>query len=357
MRGFDEALSRNYIMWTSDLYLIPGLSSEWLELGVPKYALHLAVWFRPDQVQKLLSRGHYVDEPDMSQHTPLSYACTKGCLTSVEVLLRAGARLEADSWRESPLGFAIRNDHIELTRMLLEANTNLCARSDAEGLIPLMLAKSLRMVHLLCGVHDFDMNATDWAGRSILIYVGVGATHLDSNPEVSQILEYLIHRGASIYTKSKAGMDLVDYAASRLNGDETLRFLLQRDPSLIDKEAHEWTPLHWACRNGIAVTAETLLEHGSKAKKITTHQPPRSWTPYEILMHYGEPLGWSFDEIIRRAIGQPEDARISAGLLPQEQIECDSLEVTETGTNIKCSLCTMPVYVCDPMPYSFLLPF
>jgi ankyrin repeat protein len=354
-RDFDQALARNYLLWTTDIYLVPGLSSEWIELEIPKHALHLAVWFRPEEVPKLLSKGHPVDELDVSQRTPLSYACAKGCLSSVDVLLRAGARPEADSWRKSPLGFAIQNDRLELTKMLLKANISICARSDAEGRIPLMMAISLEMVQLLCEAHDFDLNATDCLGRSILgCYVGGGAIRFVGNSEATRILEYLIDRGANIYAKSKANMNLVDYAACRFDGFEELRFLLQRDPKLIHKEAHEWIPLHWTCRQGNSKMAMMLLELGSEVKSITTLQPPQSWTPYEILIHYGEVL-WGFDKSTRRALGQLEESETVVDLLPHKEIEYDLLKATELGREIECSLCTMAVNVCRTVPLLFLL--
>jgi ankyrin repeat protein len=354
-RNFDETLARNYLLWTSDLYLIPGLSRKWIELEIPKHALHLAVWFRPEEVPKLLLQGHPVDELDASQRTPLSYACAKGCLPTVETLLRAGANTEADSLQKSPLGLAIQNHQLELTRMLLKTNPNICVRSDAEGRVPLMIARTLEMVQLLCEFHDFDLNATDRVGRSILgYYVGGGAIRFIRSSDATHILEYLISRGANMHAKSKARMNLVDYAACRFDSFEELQFLLQRDPNLLNKEAHEWIPLHWACRQGNSNMAMTLLELGSESKKITTSQPPQSWTPYEILIHYGESVR-GFDESTRRALGQPENLEIDADLLPQEQIEYSSLEATDLGQEIECPLCTMQVSVSNTVSFGFYL--
>jgi ankyrin repeat protein len=351
-RKFDEALSQNYLLWTSDLYLIPGLSSEWLELEIPKYALHFAVWFRPGGLQSLLSKGHYVDELDTCQRTPLSYACAKGCLTSVEVLLCAGARPDANSWRKSPLGLAIQNDHLELTRFLLKVKVNILIGSDPEGHVPLMMAASLRMVQLLSEACDFDLNATDCVGRSILgYYVGITGLERRITPtEATYILGYLISRGADMYAKSMAGMNLVDYAVCRADGGEPLAFLLQRDPKLIAQEIEEWSSLHWACRRGNFRMAEILLEHGSKANKVTTIQPPRDWTPYDILEHYGEDLR-EFDESTTHALGRPEKIRLSANPLSLEQIDYGSLQATNLRRRVECSLCAMPVFVRKIVPH------
>lgn len=345
-RDFDETLSRNYLLWTSDLYLIPGLDSQWIELDIPKHALHLAVWFRPGMVEKLLSDGHNVDELDVSQLTPLSYACEKGCLASVELLLRAGARLDADRWQNSPLGLAIQNDHLELTKLLLKAKANVFVLLDTEGHVPLMMAVSLKMVELLCESHDFDLNATDHVRRSILgYYVGFLPPRYVAPTEATRILEYLISRGADMYVKSNAKMNLVDYAACRADGGEPLELLLQLDSRLISREPHEWSALHWACREGHARMAKVLLGHGSEAKGITTLQPPRSWTPYDIYLHYGQDLR-SSEETITHALGRSDEVNVCADLSPEEQIDYNSLEATELPRHIKCSLCTMLINVC-----------
>jgi ankyrin repeat protein len=355
-RDFDETLSRNYLLWTSDLYLIPGLDNKWIELSIPKHALHLAVWFRPEELEKLLANGHDVNELDICQQTPLSYACEKGCLASVEVLLRAGARLDADRGQRSPLGLAIQNDHFELTKLLLKAKANVCDLSDTEGHVPLMMAVSLKMVELLCESHDFDLDAIDRVGRSILgHYVGFQPPRYVLPTEATRILEYLISRGADMYAKSKAGMNLVDYAACRSDGDGSLKFLLQLDSTLIEKEVHEWTALHWTCREGLAQMARVLLGRGSEVKKITTLQPPRDWTPYDIYIHYGQDLR-NLDESTAQALGRSEEICTNTDLSSEEQIEYSSLEVTELTRHIKCSLCAMLVNVCSSILLLFISP-
>jgi len=349
-RDFDEALSRNYLLWTTDLYLIPGLDNKWTDLSIPKHALHLAVWFRPEKVEKLLSDGHDVDELDVSQLTPLSYACEKGCLASVELLLRAGARLDADRCQNSPLGLAIQNDHLELTKLLLKAKANVFVLSDTEGHVPLMMAVSLKMVELLCESHDFHLDATDHVGRSILgYYVGFLPPRYVAPTEATRILEYLINRGADMYAKSNAKMNLVDYAACRADGGEPLELLLQLDSGLVSKDPHEWSALHWACREGHAQMAKILLEHGSEAKRITTLQPSRSWTPYDIYLHYGHDVR-VFDETMTHALCRSAEDNVRADLSPEEQIDYNSLEVTELPRHIKCSLCTMLINVCITIP-------
>jgi len=349
-RVVDKKFSRNYLLWTSDLFLIPGLDRKWTELEIPKYALHLAVWYRPGELQRLLSNGHHVDELDRCYRTPLSYACEKGCWISVNTLLLAGAKVDAHPWQLSPLGLAIMNNHLELTKVLLMGKADVKLLPDIGGQIPLMMAASLEMVKLLCEIHDFDIDATNSVGRSVLGHY-VGAEEFFrylSSVSSTQILRYLISRGADLYVKSKAGMSLVDYAACSMCGSgpgEPLKFLLERDPKLTDKEAHEWTSLHWACREGNFAAVKTLLEHGCEVKKVTTLYPTQSWTPYDILIHYcGDSRG--FDESTTHELGQLQEIRSGADPLPGVQIDYSSLKAIKGHRSTKCSLCEMYVDVC-----------
>ncbi|KAH0237778.1 4-hydroxyphenylpyruvate dioxygenase, partial [Aureobasidium melanogenum] len=268
-RGFDETLAKNYLFWTSELYLLPGLDDDWVGLEIPKYALHFAVWFRPEKVPQLLST--------------------------------------------SPLGFAIQKNHFELTKVLLQANINSNVLLGTRGQVPLMMAASLEMVKFLCETYNFDINATDNVGRSVLGYfVGAGPYLLDRHidaAEATRVIDYLIERGADIYVKSMAGMSLIDYAVCREDDVESLQLLLKRGPNLVDKKADEWTPLHWACREGNIGMAKLLLGHGQEAKKVTTVHPPKDWTPYDILIHFGfqdESTLESSDKSTIYALGRPK---------------------------------------------------
>jgi ankyrin repeat protein len=142
--------------------------------------------------------------------------------------------------------------------------------------------------------------------------------------------------------------------SSAKDGDKPLKFLLQSYPKLIEKEAHEWTSLHWACRQGNSQAAKILLEHGSQIKTVTTLQPPQSWSPYQILIHNREDLR-SFDESTTYALGRLEKIGLGAGQSPGAQIEYGSLEIAETRGQSSCFLCGNSVHVCDDVLLLFFL--
>lgn len=359
-QDFDLALSRNYLMWTSDLYLFPELESGLRQLAIPKYILHFAVCFRPGQLELLLSDGYRVNEPDQNGRTPLWYACDQGRETSVEILLREGATISRDSYGESPLHRAIRNNHLEATKLLLQAKPSAVLDFGGQAL---MIAASLEMVRFLCEAYNFDINAVDCVGRSVLSYfVGfqTGDHRSITSLEAVRIVDYLCSRGADMYGRSKAGMSLIDYAASSLdypysrrNPVDLLKYLLQHDLSFVETTAQQWTSLHWACRKGNLRLAKILIEHGVEVTKVTTFQPPQSFTPYDIWTHHGFQYyeatfrSQGIDESILHSLGRSRETEMDSNL-PVDDIKYDWLMAEEIQEHTKCHLCEMEVYVCHP---------
>ena len=96
-----------------------------------------------------------------------------------------------------------------------------------------------------------------------------------------------------------------------------------------------------------------LLGRGSEVKKITTLQPPRDWTPYDIYIHYGQDLR-NLDESTAQTLCRSEEICTNTDLSSEEQIEYSSLEVTELSRHVKCSLCAMLVNVCNIIPLLFI---
>ncbi|KAH0372470.1 hypothetical protein KCU65_g993, partial [Aureobasidium melanogenum] len=344
--NFDEALSKDYVLWTSDLHLVPGLEIDWAKLAIPQDALHLAVWFCPGKLDYLLSNGHCVNELDGNGRTPLWYACDKGDKASVEILLRAGAIISTNIGGLSPLALAVEKDNLDIAKILLQADTSSSVLLGFHGETLLMMVKSFEMVQLLCESYNSDVNATDSTSRSVLSwFVGSRKSLLPPAKKI-QIVDYLISRGADLFARSKAGMDCFDEAVRMNPNSELLEYLLERNPNLAEREAHEWTPLHWACRYGNLRIAKILLEHRQEAKKVTTIQPPQSWTPYDLLVHfetYGideQLMPDGLDDSILYALGRSKEAGLDIRL-QEDLINYEQLLVEEDPEEyVGCYLCT-----------------
>lgn len=59
-----KSLTRDYLLWTTDLCLVPGVVVDWSKLVTTKYALHLAIWLRPKKPEYLFSKGCCVNMAD-----------------------------------------------------------------------------------------------------------------------------------------------------------------------------------------------------------------------------------------------------------------------------------------------------
>lgn len=346
-RDYDAALSKSYLFWISDLDLIPELEIHRSQPEAPKHALYLAALYRPDKLESLLSNGHCPDEANADGRTPLWYACTHGCKTSVEILLRAGAMISLDTYGKSPLMVAVGLNDLEITKLLLQASSSSCALQEPDGEVALMKATSLEMVKLLSEAPDSDVNATDHFGKSVLGYF-VSWVHPYTpveSVETIRIIDYLVSRGADLYTRSKAGMNVLDYAVCKYNNLEVVDHLLQLSPRPIEREIHGWTSLHWACKHGRLETARLLLENGLESKRVTTLQPPRSWTPYDIMVHRGFRFESPSDESTLYALGRPKKADLDI-TLPEDPIDYSQLVVEKVEEGIACDFCEYGVSVC-----------
>ena len=114
LRGFtlsyDGDVRSGYVLWR----LMGGSSEDDLNLDVAKYYATRGKLTHLDEVY-----GGY------SGHTALTWACNKGCLEIVRLLLSAGADKEkADNSGETPLIYAARGGCVVTVRLLLAAGAN-----------------------------------------------------------------------------------------------------------------------------------------------------------------------------------------------------------------------------------------
>jgi ankyrin repeat protein len=194
---------------------------------VPKQmtGLHLAAYFGLREAMiALLKNGYDRNVKDTYRQTPLSWAVRNGHEAVVKLLLEKDAELESkDAFGQTPLLWAVRNGHEAVVKLLLEKGADAEFKS-SYGQAPLWRA-------LLNG-HK----------------VAVGL---------------LLEKGAKLESKSSNGQTPLSYAAE--NGHEAVvKLLLEKGAELESKNKIGQTPLSWAASNGHEAVMKLLLENGAK---------------------------------------------------------------------------------------------
>lgn len=127
----------------------------------------------------LLQRGSEWDHVDSSMNTPLHYAAAYGWLDSIDLLLKAGADVNAqNSWKISPINIAmLKNHHGCVKRFLEEPNVDVNGK-DEKGRTLIMLS----LMVLDDESHEFvsylikkgaDPNIADLEGKTSLHYIAL----------------------------------------------------------------------------------------------------------------------------------------------------------------------------------------
>ena len=166
--------------------------------------LHVAVLHERDEImQQLLDAGAEVDATNSMGSSALHWAAERGLVTSVGLLIQAGARLELKSrfGGSTALHRAAGGGHAEVIRALAAARAPLAARDDA-GYTPLHWAAEFGK--------DVSASALVEAGAPLDVRDGVGLTPHDvaaehNKTDVMAILEGadgLLNGGCNGHTPS-----------------------------------------------------------------------------------------------------------------------------------------------------------
>uniref|UniRef100_A0A8C9RWG7 Transient receptor potential cation channel, subfamily A, member 1b n=1 Tax=Scleropages formosus TaxID=113540 RepID=A0A8C9RWG7_SCLFO len=209
--------------------------------------LHLAVHGgNLDVIKFCISKGAKIDLQQCDKSTALHFACTQGAIEEVKLMLAAYSRVEdiiniTDGANQTPLHRAMIFDHVQLAELLISKGADInCI--DCKGHTPLLLATS-------CG-----------AWRSVTL---------------------LLLNGASLEIKDKLGRNFLHLAILQPKGLKNLpEDILQLEgvrELMSDEDVEGCTPLHYACRLGVADSVKNMLGlqasvcRKSKDKKSALH--------------------------------------------------------------------------------------
>ena len=167
---------------------------------------------------------------------------------------------------------------LEIIEILLENRASICERAGPYGtpLVAAAMNGGVEPLRLLFDKYGADPNCADNQGRTAL-HVAAAHDHVEA-------VLYMIERGGDVNKKDMKGWSAIHYAAA---GDRcnVLRQLLP----MWDREAFEensWTPLHLACRFNTREALEILHDAGMMPSIVTTSQPARQWTMYDVALFH-----------------------------------------------------------------------
>jgi ankyrin repeat protein len=189
-------------------------------LGTP---LHLAVAQGNTSIaQVLIEHGADVNVPSEQKGSrPLHLAARFGDAAMLVLLLENGAEIDSlDDYQRTPLHRAAEKGHGDVVRVLIERGADVTAREGKRQATPLHWAAGrghLESVELLLEA-GADIHATDHSGWTPFAWAAFPQSYAVVGG--SDLLEYLIAKGADPNTRDLTGLSPLEYAHDQVrNGD------------------------------------------------------------------------------------------------------------------------------------------
>jgi ankyrin repeat domain-containing protein 50 len=219
--------------------------------------LHAAVRMRFSRVAELLLIAGAQVEARLQGKTPLMVSAEGGDDTTVQLLLGANANINSkdeDSYGGTALHWAAKNGHEAVVKQLLEAKCydpdvdnygrtalHWAAKNGHEAVVQLLLE-----IVGNAGVRDTDKDgskALHWAARS---------GH-------EEVVRLLLEANADVNAEDNDGWTALHWAAKNRH-EEVVRLLLEDKANVNAKDNDGWAALHWAAKNGHEAVVQLLLK-------------------------------------------------------------------------------------------------
>jgi len=175
---------------------------------------------------------------DFNDQTPLHVACYRANSKIVELLIAAGADVNAnDSYEQTPLHWACDMDNSKIVELLIAAGANVNAKNDY-GITPLHSASydkgDSKIIELLIAAHA-DVNANDSDGQTPLHYC-------KKNLECAKLL---IAAHADVNAQDKYGQTPLHSAPHGECDSKIVELLIATYANVNANDSYGKTPLHY----------------------------------------------------------------------------------------------------------------
>lgn len=207
--------------------------------------------------QALLQEHVDVNTPQPDGATALHWASHWDDLATADLLIRAGARVDAETdYGVTPLSLACSNGNVAMIEKLLGAgaNPNAALSTGGTALMTAVRTGNLDAVKALLA-RGADVNAKEtWRGQTALMWA-ISEKHL-------AVAKALIEHGADVHARSASGFTPLLFAARE--GDlDAVRMHLAAGANVNEAASDSSSPLLVATVRGHAALAHYLLSQGA----------------------------------------------------------------------------------------------
>lgn len=211
-----------------------------------------------------LDQGADVNARNKWQETALTESCRHGSTKIVEILIKAGAKLELGVGNEwTPLHQAVRDNRVEVVRLLLRHGSIREAKlkNGNTALIEACQKGYWEIAEMLIDA-GCNIEITGHAQKTPLILAATADRHA--------LVRTLVRKRANKDIRDAHGATAV-HAAADPGHIESLKILLEAgaNPNVFANDG--WTPLGQACVPGRYECVKLLLEHGADVNAYQRH--------------------------------------------------------------------------------------
>ena len=208
-------------------------------------------------VKASLAKKVDVNAPGVDTSTPLDWAIESNNLEMVNLLIDAGANVNAETrYKITPLSLACKNGNAAIIERLLKAGVDPNSTSE-EGQTALMTAAlngKVDAIKMLLA-HGAKVNATEpYKGQTALMWAAG-----EGNSDAAALL---IEFGGDVKAKSKAGFTPLLFAVMN-NQIPATKVLLEHGANVDDRSVDGSTTLNMAIINAYYDMASVLLDYGA----------------------------------------------------------------------------------------------